>query len=223
MSDEAASKIQRAWKRSFRSVMKILAEYVDPVQEIEKGLQFREFMAFLKRLDVVVGMKNLLKRVVRMRVGHRIGQGRVAEVKINTRVFMFCFMVKFFPDNMFPDANEPNAQALRQASENVLKHWYEIIDALKRNEIPDNLEFRKSLVKYDEKFTLILTQRVQLALHTLYTVRANLDYTHAAIPALNEQIRDLRERLSIIPGGAERLEAENAYERVLLGPRLPYE
>ena len=41
---------------------------------------------------------------------------------------------------------------LREASENVLKHWpgYEIIDALKRNEIPDNLEFRKSLVDYVE-------------------------------------------------------------------------
>ena len=59
----------------------------------------------------------------------RVGS-RVAEVNINTRVFLVCFMAKFFPDNMFPNANEPNALALREASENVLKHWYEIIDAL---------------------------------------------------------------------------------------------
>ena len=74
--------IQHEWKRSFKSVTKILAKYVDPMQEINKGLDFHRLVSLLRRRDDVTGSKNLLQcaSVLCMHVGDRTGSGSLLRV-----------------------------------------------------------------------------------------------------------------------------------------------
>ena len=240
LSAEAASKyfspvrrIQRAWKRSFKSVFKLLEEYVDPGQEIENGMPFAGITTFLRRQDVLSGTKNLLQRILRIRVGPRNAPGRVVINKINTRVFLTSFMVRYFPNNTFENVNAPKVLKLREASEEMLGLWYEIIEELERGQIPDTLAFRQSVVTFQKKFDAwhsgedaqreVMAQGLQVALHAIYTARDQLDVTDPVVAQLNTQAGRLREWLERLPGGPARLDAENAYERVLRGFRPAYD
>ena len=111
--------------------------------------------------------------------------------------------------------------------------WYEIIEELERGQIPDTLAFRQSVVKFQEKFDPwhggedaqreVMAQRLQVALHVIYTARDQLEVTDPAVAELNTQAGRLRAALERMPGGQARLDAENAYERILRGLRPAYE
>ena len=240
LSAEAASKyfspvrrIQRAWKKSFKSVFKIFKEYVDPWHDIQNGLPFEGITTLLRRQDVLSGTKNLLQRLLRIHVGPRNAPGRVVINKINTRVFLTSYMVRYFPNNTFENINAPKVLELREASEEMLGLWYEIIEELERGQIPDTLAFRQSVVNFQQKFDSwhggedaqreVMAQRLQVALHVIYTARDQLEVTDPAVAELNTQAVRLRAALERMPGGPARVETENAYERVLRGFRPAYE
>ena len=240
LSAEAASKyfspvrrIQRAWKKSFKSVFKLLEEYVDPWHDIQNGLPFEGITTLLRRQDVLSGTKNLLQRLLRIHVGPRNAPGRVVINKINTRVFLTSYMVRYFPNNTFENVNALKVLKLREASEEMLGLWYEMIEELERGQIPDTLAFRQSVVKFQKKFDSwhggedaqreVMAQRLQVALHMIYTARDQLETTDPAVAELNNQAGRLRAALERMPGGPARVETENAYERVLRGFRPAYE
>ena len=237
MSAEAASKyfspvrrIQRAWRRSFKSVAKLLEKYVDPMQLINEGLDYNGLVTLFRREDVKTGIKNLVQRVLRMRVGHQ--NGEPGEVKtIKSVLFLNSFRVKRFPLHTFERRHleAPIVMDVRKAASNMLRRWYEVIDALKRDEIPDTLEFRKSFLDYASKYETyrawdeqFMAKRIQMTLRDLIIERDRLQRTNPAIDEYNDMIRRLRPRLSCLVDGAKMLEAVDAYERVLRNFEPPY-
>ena len=211
----------------------MLEEYVDPGQEIENGMPFAEITTFLRRQDVLSGTKNLLQRLLRIHKGPRNAPGRVEINKINTRVFLTSFMARDYAQNTFENINAPKVLELREASEEMLGLWYEIIEELERGQIPDTLAFRQSVVNFQKKFDSwhsgedaqreVMAARLEIALHAIYTARDQLEVTDPVVAQLNTQAVRLREGLERLPGGPARVEAENAYERVLRGLRPAYE
>ena len=145
---------------------------------------------------------------------------------------MISFMMKRFPLNIFVDISVPEVMEVRKASENMLTLWNEVIGALKRNEIPDTLEFHRSHLDYVSKYEMYKAfdapfvpdriNAVQLSLHHIYTARANLERTDPEIPGYNEPIDYIRLLLKRLAGGADILAVEDAYERTLSGRDLPY-
>ena len=111
---------------------------------------------------------------------------------------------------------------VRKAASNMLRRWYEVIDALKRDEIPDTLEFRKSFLDYASKYETyrawddqFMAKRTQMTLRDLIIERDRLQRTDPAIDEYNDMISRLRHCLSCLVDGDKMLEAVDAYERVL--------
>ena len=229
MSAEAASeRIQRAWRRSTKYGKTLLAKYVDPMPLIVNGLDFEGLSSLIQRKDVLVGTKNLLQYVLRMRGGHQNGEDRT----FKTRVFLISFMMKRFPRDIFADICVPEVMEVLKASENMLTHWYEVIGALKRNEIPDTLEFHRAHLDYvseyekykalDAPFVPDRINALQRSLHDIYFARANLERTDPEICVFNKLIDRIRLGFKRLAGGVDILAVEDAYERTLSGLDLPY-
>ena len=68
-----------------------------------------------------------------------------------------------------------------------------------------------------------MAKRTQQTLRTLIIARDLLQRTDPAISEYNNTISHLRDRLSCLAGGAEMLEAVDAYECVLRNLDRPYE